>query len=124
MKTQYIKKIKTVTYYYSDDVMTVLHREDGPTYEAVGGSKLWYKDGLLHREDGPAYEAADGSKYWYLNGLLHREDGPAYEAVDGSKLWYVNDVQYSETEYNVKLNSHDGKVVVVDGVEYELKLKS
>jgi hypothetical protein len=28
--------------YYSDREMTILHREDGPAIEWVGGEKLWY----------------------------------------------------------------------------------
>jgi len=81
------------------------HREDGPAVEFANGTKLWYRNGKLHREDGPAGEYATGGKYWYRNGKLHREDGPAVEYGDGDKEWYVNDINYSESEFNRKMNS-------------------
>ena len=124
MEAQYIKKKENGTYYYSDESMTTIHREDGPAIEYVDGSTYWYKDGLRHREDGPAGEYKDGTKLWYQNGKRHREDGPAAEYSDGFTFWFLDDVQYSETEYNSKMNGHDGTVVVVDGIKYELKLKS
>ena len=46
----------------------------------------------------------NGDKLWYLNGKLHREDGPAIEHVDGRKSWYLNGVQYTEKEFNAKMN--------------------
>ena len=56
--------------------------------------KQWRLNNKLHREDGPAYEWIDGSKFWYLNGLLHREDGPAIEyARSGSKRWFYHGKQ-------------------------------
>ena len=90
MRTQYILKNASGTFYYSDEKMTKLHREDGPAIEWSDGSKHWYLNGKWHREDGPAVELADGSKYWWLNGKRHREDGPAIELADGSKHWYSN----------------------------------
>ena len=80
------------------------HREDGPAHEWYAGSKSWWLDGKLHREDGPAFEWTNGSKYWYLNGRRHHENGPAVEWADGSKLWYLNGVEYSETQFNEKMN--------------------
>jgi hypothetical protein len=87
--------------YYSDENMTVLHREDGPAIEWNDGFKEWWLNGKLHRETGPAIESANGSKSWYLNGKRHREDGPAIEWHDGYKEWYLNG----------KLHREDGPAV-------------
>ena len=86
------------------------------------GSKYWYLKGKLHREDGPAIEDSGGCKFWYLNGQLHREDGPAVEYGDGAKYWYLNDVEFTEEEFNNKMNppSCNGKVVTIDGKQYKL----
>ena len=67
---QYIKTTKYGTEYYSDEAMTVLHREDGPAVEDADGSKEWFINGkhVRHREDGPACEDVAGDKDWYLNG--------------------------------------------------------
>ena len=90
MKKQFIKTTKYGTWYYSDEAMAVLHREDGPAVDNANGDKYWYLNDERHREDGPAYEGANGDKYWYLNGERHREDGPAVEYADGSKEWYIS----------------------------------
>jgi hypothetical protein len=89
------------------------------------GRKEWFLDGFLHREDGPAIETSGGTKIWYIQGKRHREDGPAMEYSGGSNLWYINNVNYSEEEFNNKINPKDcsGSTVVVDGVEYTLNLK-
>ena len=47
---------------------------------------------------------SNGSKYWYLNGQYHREDGPAIEGSNGDKYWYLNGTEYTEKEYNLKMN--------------------
>ena len=92
------------------------------------GNKYWFnKEGLYHREDGPAVEFARGTKYWYINGRLHREDGPAAELIGGAKYWYLEDKEYTEKDYNKKMNpipSCEGKEVEIDGVKYILKEKS
>ena len=81
------------------------HREDGPACDYIYGVTCWYLNGKLHREDGPAIENSNaGDKYWYLNGKLHREDGPAIEYANGYKLWYLNDKEYTEAEFNAKMN--------------------
>ena len=80
------------------------HREDGPACEYAGGSKEWFLNGKLHREDGPAIECADGYKAWYQNGKYHRKDGPAVENADGSKYWYLKNKEYTEEEFNAKMN--------------------
>jgi hypothetical protein len=38
-----------------------------------------------------------------LNGKLHREDGPAIEESDGEKRWYLEGIQYTEEEFNNKM---------------------
>jgi hypothetical protein len=68
----------------------VLHREDGPAYEQVSGTKWWYLNGVVHRIGGPAIIFNDGAKHWYLNGKMHREDGPAAEYAGGTKHWYLD----------------------------------
>ena len=60
--------------------------------------KFWQFNGQTHREDGPAYEDVDGSKTWWLNGQRHREDGPAVEDTDGTKAWYLNGKKVSEQD--------------------------
>ena len=99
------------------------HREGGPAVEWSNGSKEWWLNGKLHREDGPATEWSHGTKFWYLNGKLHREDGPAVEYADGNKSWYLNGKKLTEADFNEKMNSCNGKTVIIDGKEYELKLK-
>ena len=87
------------------------------------GYKAWYLNGVLHREDGPAEEWADGDKWWYLNGELHREEGPAIEGADGSKEWWLNGEQVTEEEHKRRTSKAtcSGKIVKIDGIEYELK---
>ena len=82
-----------------------LHRTDGPAIESSDGSKEWWVNGKLHREDGPAVEWVDGSKEWYHNGKLQRIDGPAIEYSDRGKEWYIDGVEYTEDEFNKKINS-------------------
>ena len=74
-----------------------------PQYIAINiGNKFYFKDKqmtILHREDGPAYEGVDGTKFWIVNGLFHREDGPAMEYRDGRKSWYLNNQALTEEEF-------------------------
>ena len=101
MALQYIRINKDGTkYYYSDKKMTVYHREDGPAIEYTDGSKSWYRDGVRHREDGPACEWCDIGNSWF---------------IDGKEL--------SEAEFKSRKTPHNGKKVVVDGVEYTLTVK-
>ena len=99
------------------------HRTDGPAIEYFNGTKSWFINGNYHRTDGPAVEYADGEKLWYLNGELHRTDGPAIEYPDGTKCWYLNGKEYSEAEFDAKMNPDNcnGKIVEIDGVKYQLK---
>ncbi len=105
--------------WFLDDI---LHREDGPAIEYSNGGKEWYLNGKRHREDGPAIEWANGYKCWYLNGKRHREGGPAVELAGGIKVWFIHGVQYTEEEFNKKMNKNtcSGKIVVIDGVKYKL----
>jgi hypothetical protein len=79
------------TLYFDQD--NCLHREDGPAYEDVDGTKIWYCHGQSHREDGPAVEDVDGTKKWYWHGKFHREDGPAVECANGDKFWFYHGQQ-------------------------------
>ena len=103
----------------------LLHRVDGPAVEFSNGTKSWFINGKRHRIDGPAIEYAHGSKDWYVNGKRHRVDGPAVEYADGTKAWYLDDVEYSESEFNAKMNpsSCEGREIEIDGVTYTLKEK-
>ena len=120
-----------VTVYSNGDIYWhnkegLFHREDGPAVEYPNGSKHWYINNELHREDGPAVEFANGNRYWYIKGKRHREDGPAKEYANGTKRWYLEDVEYTEEEYNKKMNpvSCNNKEVEIDGKTYILKEKS
>lgn len=64
--------------------------------------KLYFKNKeckILHRENGPAYESVSGTKAWWVNGKLHRIDGPAVDHIDGTKKYFLNDIEYEEKEY-------------------------
>jgi hypothetical protein len=78
------------------------------------GDKYWYLNGKLHREDGPTVEYANGYKCWYLNDKCHREDGPALECANGNKYWYLNDKEYTEQEFNEKMNPKAKELSVSD----------
>jgi len=54
---------------------------DAPT------GRSYLRHGVLHREDGPAYEGLDGTKEWRRNGRLHRVEGPAVESDDYVAFW-------------------------------------
>ena len=64
-----------------------------------------------------------GTKFYYSDKemeILHREDGPAIEWADGSKCkcWCLNGIEYSEKEFNERLNpSH----IYVDGKGYPVE---
>jgi hypothetical protein len=98
------------------------HREDGPALEYKDGNNYWYLNGKLHREDGPAIERDSGNKSWWLNGLRHRTDGPAIEYADGTKFWFINGFPLTEEEFNKKINSLDGKIATIDGIDYTLEI--
>jgi hypothetical protein len=102
----YIRFLGNRPDYISFDKSTLLHRVNGPAVLSYDYSKKsllqwWYKEGKLHREDGPAFVDMDGSKYYYMHGLLHRENGPAVEYADGRKLYYINNKQLTENEFSL-----------------------
>lgn len=61
-------------------------------------SPYFDSEGLLHRQDGPAVEWLGGTKEWYIHGKLHRDDGPAIIKKDKEEYWFYN-VQYSFEEW-------------------------
>tara|TARA_R110000772_G_scaffold64176_6_gene143513 strand:- start:3100 stop:3348 length:249 start_codon:yes stop_codon:yes gene_type:complete len=67
---QHIKTDNYRTQYFSDEAMTVLHREDGPAVEYANGDNAWYLNGNRHREGGPAIEDVDGHKEWWIDGVF------------------------------------------------------
>jgi hypothetical protein len=72
------------------------HRDDGPAFEWLDGSREWYCHGKLHREDGPARVMQDGSKEWFFEGLRHRLGAPAIIRSDGSKEWWREGTRFPE----------------------------
>ena len=118
---QYIDKDEYGTYYFSDEAMTVLHRENGPAIEYTNGGKAWFVHGKCHREDGPAVEDTDDHKEWWINGKLHREDGPAIEYADGYKAWYLNDKHLTEEEFNTRMKK---KTEYIKGMVTEVSIRS
>ena len=88
----------------------------------ANGSKHWYQNGKRHRVDGPVIETTNGTKFWYQNGERHRTDGPAIDRADGTKEWWIDGNQFTEQEFNKKMNSCDGKIVEIDGKKYTLNL--
>lgn len=55
---------------------------------------------------------------WYnQQDQLHRENGPAVELANGYKYWYLNGKEYSETDFQAEVKSHnnscDGKIVEI-----------
>ena len=62
----------------------------------------------------------NGNKSWWQDDKLHRTDGPAVEYASGTKAWYIDNFPYTEEEFNEKMNSCEGKTVMIDGKEYRL----
>lgn len=75
----------------------------------------WYFDGKLHRIGDLAAEInyyKNGnlfSQYWYRHSRLHRDNGPAriYYNKDEirSQQWYLNGVEYTEAQFQSKLDA-------------------
>jgi hypothetical protein len=96
------KKIEPFINFYGDKEWWIDGNLRAKIYK--NGDKFYYYNGLKHRDnDLPAVELANGCKFWYQNGKYHRETGPAIELLDGIKEWYINGQQYSEEEYNKKI---------------------
>jgi len=68
---------------------------------------------------------SEDATLWYKPGTdeRHREDGPAVEYANGSKFWYLDGVYFTEAEFNLKMNSCEGKIVEIDGQTYRLTLE-
>ena len=64
-----------------------------------------------------------GTEFWRLNGELHCAHGPAVLWPDGDKEWWLNDRKVTEEEHKKRTSktSCQGKVVVIDGIEYRLE---
>jgi hypothetical protein len=71
--------------------------------------KCWYKEGSFHRDDGPAVEFQNGTKSWYKEGKLHRLDGAAIEFNNGAKEWWIEGINYSEKDFNKKIEELKSK---------------
>ena len=67
----------------------------------------------LHRLDGPAIE--------WSNGKLHRLDGSAVEWKYDHKEWWVDGKKLTESEFNKRNRSCEGKIVEIDGKKYRLE---
>ena len=98
--TKTIDEFGNIRYKNENDLF---HREDGPAYETISGTKEWYINGRLHREDGPAYERPDGYKEWWIGGRLHREDGPAVEFTDDYTWYYLNNDIYNKPDWELEV---------------------
>ena len=144
-KKYYVKVNELGAFWYADEAMTVLHREDGPALEYANGDKVWYQNGQRHRLDGPAVERVNAYKSWWQNGKRHRLDGPAIERTNGHKEWWQNDechrldgpaVEYGDGTKEYWINGSkltkqeflartqaptcEGRIVTIDGVDYKL----
>ena len=83
-----------------------------------GVDEYWYLNNDLRRIEG-----AGGYKAYFLKSQLHREEGPAVVNADGTEEYWLNGKQVTEEEHK-KLTSKapcQGKVVVIDGIEYRLE---
>ena len=76
-----------------------LHRDDGPAFEGVDGSKAYYFNGKLHRKDGPAIILPNGTKEWFKDGLRHCVDGPAVYFKSGRKAWYLDGKRINKRDF-------------------------
>jgi len=119
-------------YYYLNQEMRILHREDGPAVELVNGTKKWYINGKLHRENGPALMFSNGTKEWYCHGKLHRSIGPAVEYANGrTEFWrngariYTSGMQclqcITPTDKDLREASFKEPIVYFKGKVYKLK---
>jgi hypothetical protein len=55
-----------------------------------------------------------GNKHWFLNDKYHREDGPAVECASGYWIWYLNGKEYTEQEFNEKINPKAKELSISD----------
>jgi len=69
-ETLYVRQSANYTEYFKDKAMTVLHRLDGPAFEAADVYKAWRVNDKLHRLNGPAIEGKRHHKEWWVDGVL------------------------------------------------------
>ena len=81
------------------------------------GKKFWHLDGDIRRIEGDGYDS------YFLNGKRHKEGGPAVIYADGHKEWWLDGKQVTEEEHKRRTSKApcQGKVVVIDGIEYRLE---
>ena len=77
------------------------------TITTINGTTEYRVDNIYHRDDGPAIEFASGDRFWFQSGKLHREDGPAVTYFNRPARWFLDGVEYSEEEFNKKMNIVD-----------------
>ena len=66
-------------------------------------------------------EHSNGYKEYWVNGKRHRDGGrAAVEYSNGAKSYWVNGKETTEAEAKHLAPSCNGKVVLIDGVEYKL----
>ena len=51
---------------------------------------------------------------WFLNGKYHRVDGPAIEYANGYKCWFLNGIEYTESEFNKRMNLKELTVAEIE----------
>ena len=56
------------------------------------------------KKDLPAIQYKNGDSYWFEDGKLHRLNGPAIEKINGNKQWFIDGTEYSEEEFNKRLD--------------------
>lgn len=88
-----------------------LHNENGPACEYADGEKRWYLNGQKYTETefimkmSKVIVTVNGDKLWHNEkGQFHRKDGPAVELKNGTKHWYLNGKEYTQLEFNLKMN--------------------
>lgn len=90
LRAEYIVQEEYFTFYYTNQSMKQLHREDGPAIEGYP-SMIVLSDVYFTQQ-------------WFVKGKRHRTDGPAIVnlKVDGSAeyAWWLNGKEYTEEEFN------------------------
>ena len=86
---------------------------DNPKIDVLGTKEWFDANGEFHRDDGPAWERVDGSKLWYQHGICHRDDGPAAIFADGTHCWHLHDQHLSFNEWLDQANISDEAKVMM-----------
>lgn len=81
-------------------------------YRFTTTTKLYSLDNLLisKKEYNPnnftgIIENDRGTKIWFMNGKCHRIDGHAIQLWDGTKQWWINDVQVTEEQHRLYVDT-------------------